>query len=120
MHRCETLTAAGEAAVSPRVEPDAVEPAAPLQPGDFAAGLRTRPHDAAAYATFATGTSESFTPAACAVGDFASGTRLPANPRAIGDYATGTRARDARQSRAYVGDRGRSARERQEARWASA
>jgi hypothetical protein len=120
MHAYETLTAPAEAAAPPSVEPDAVGPAAPVQQGDFAAGLRARPHDARAYGTFATGMSGSFTAAARTHGDFASGTRSSAGPRVIGDFATGMRARDDAQLRPDAADRPRSDRERQELHWASA
>ena len=95
MHGYETLTAPAEAAahqVSSLMPSDRLRR---LQHGDFAAGLRTRPHDAGAYGTFATGMSGSFTAAARPIGDFASGTRAWAGPRVIGDFATGMRARDA-------------------------
>lgn len=120
MYGYETLTAAAEAAAPPSVERDGLGSAAPVQQGDFAAGLRARPHDAGACGTFATGMSGSFTPAARTIGDFASGTRSSADPRVVGDFATGVRAHDARRPRADVGDRARSEPERQEAHWATA
>ena len=120
MHGYETLTAPAEAAALPSVEADAVGPAGPVAHGDFAAGLRTRPHDAGAYGTFAAGMSGSFTAAARPIGDFASGTRAWAGPRVIGDYATGMRARDASPPRADAAERPRSERERQGAHWATA
>jgi hypothetical protein len=120
MHGYETLAAAVEAAAAPSLEPDGLGSAAPVRQGDFAAGLRTRPHDAAAHGTFATGTSERVMPAARTIGDFASRTSLSDDPRVIGDFATGTRARDDGQSRPDATDRPRSDRERQELRWASA
>ena len=92
MHGYETLTAPADTATSPSVESDAVGPA-PVQHGDFAAGLRMRPHDAGAYGTFATGMSESSRPAARTLGEFASRTRSHGGPRVIGDFATGMRAR---------------------------
>ena len=114
MHGYETLMAPADAAASPSVEPDAVGPAAPVQQGDFAAGLRTRPHDAGAYGTFATGMSESGSLAARTIGDFASGTRCSAGPRGTGDFATGMRTRDDGRPRPSAADRPRSDRERQE------
>ena len=114
-----TLTAPIEAAAPPRVEPDVVVGTAPVRQGDFAAGLRTRPHDSAACGTFATGMSASSAPAARSIGDFASGTRSSAGPRVVGDFATGMRARGDRQPR-HAADRPRSDRERQEAYWATA
>ena len=72
MHGYETLTApARDGTRPPSVEPDAVGPAAPVQHGDFAAGLRARPHDAGACGTFSSGMSGSLTAAARTVGDFA-------------------------------------------------
>jgi hypothetical protein len=120
MHAYETLTAPAEAAAPPSVEPDAVGSAAPVQQGDFAAGLRARPPDADACGTFATGISGSFTAAACTNGDFASGTRSSAGPRVIGDFATGMRPRDGAQLQADAADRLRADRERQELHWARA
>ena len=114
----ETLTAAAEAAAPPSGERDGLGPAAPVRQGDFAAGLRTRPHGAAAYGTFATGLSETLTPAARTIGDFASRTRSSANPRVVGDFATGMRARADDRLRPDAADRPRSDRER-ELRWAS-
>jgi hypothetical protein len=120
MHGYETLTAPAETAAPPRVEPHAVRPTVPFQQGDFAAGLRTHPHDAGACGTFATGTSESLTRAARAIGDFASGARSQSGPRAIGDFATGTRARGDGRPRPGAVDRPRSDRERQDRHWAAA
>ena len=120
MHGYETLTASAEAAPSPSVERDAVGPAARVQQGDFAAGLRTRPHDSGAYGTFATGSSQPLRPAARAIGDFATGARSHADPQAIGDFATGMRARDDGQLRPDAAGRARSDRERREAHWAAA
>jgi hypothetical protein len=91
MHGYETLTADGSAPSS--VEPDGLGSAAPARQGDFAAGLRTRAHAAAAHRTFATGLSEPLTPPARTIGDFASGTRSTAGPRVVGDFASGMRAR---------------------------
>ena len=118
MHAYETLTA--PAAAPPILEPDAVGSATALQRGDFAAGLRTRSHDAGACGMFATGMSESFTPAARTIGDFASGTRGSAGPRVIGDFATGMRARDDGQPRPDAAERPRADRERQRTYWATA
>lgn len=118
MHAYETLTA--PAAAPPIVEPDAVGSATPLQRGDFAAGRRSRPHDAGACGMFATGMSGSLTAAARPIGDFASGTRASAGPRVIGDFATGMRARDEDQPRPNAADRPRSDRERQRTYWATA
>lgn len=115
----ETLTVAANATAPPSVEPHGLGSAAPVRPGDFAAGLRTRPHDAAAHGTFATGVSESFMPAARTIGDFATGTRSSASPRVVGDFATGMRARDDGQLRPDAA-RVRSDRDRQELDWARA
>jgi hypothetical protein len=120
MYVHETLTAPAEAAAPPSVKPDAVGAPAPVQHGDFAAGLRARPRDANACGTFATGISGSFTAAARTIGDFASGTRSSAVPRVIADFATGMRARDDGQLRPSGAARPRSDRERQALRWARA
>lgn len=120
MHGYETLTAPAETARPPSVEPDAVGPAAPVQHGDFAAGLRARPHDAGACGTFSSGMSGSLTAAARTVGDFASGTRSARGSRVIGDFAAGMRARDGGQLRPDPRDRARPDRDRQELDWARA
>jgi hypothetical protein len=120
MHGYETLTAAVEATAPPSGEPDGLGSAAPVRQGDFAAGLRTRPHRSAAHGTFATGPSEPVMPAARTIGDFASGTSSSDGPRVIGDFATGTRARDNGQLRPDATDRPRSDRARQQPHWASA
>ena len=120
MHGYETLTAAVEAAAPPSGEPDGLGPAPRVRHGDFAAGLRTRPHHSAAHGTFATGTCEPVMPAARTIGDFASRTSSSDGPRVIGDFATGTRARDDGQSRPDATDRPRSDRARQQPQWASA
>ena len=59
MHGYEMLMDPAEASASPNVEPGAVGPAVPVQQGDFAAGLRTRAHDAGPAGTFANGMSGS-------------------------------------------------------------
>lgn len=118
MHGYETMMAPTEATAPQGGEPDGVGPA-PVQRGDFAAGLRTRPLDAGACGRFATGMTGSFTRAARAIGDFASRTQSHAGPRVIGDFATGMRARGGRRL-AHAADRPRSDRERREAGWASA
>ena len=120
MHGYETPTAPAEAAALPTVESDPVGPAAPVQHGDFAAGLRACPHDADACGTFATGMSASFTAVARTIGDFATGNRASSGARVLGDFATGTRARDASRSRSDAGERPRSGRERRGAHWATA
>jgi len=114
MQGYETLTAPADAATQPNAKPDGLGPAAPVQQGDFAAGLRTHPHDAGAYGTFATGMSASLTPAARTIGDFASGPRASAGPLVIGAFATGMRARDHGQPRPNATDRPRSDRDRQQ------
>ena len=119
MHGYEALMDPAEATASPDVEPYAAWRGAPVQQGDFAAGVRARAHDAGPAGTFATGMSGSFTPAARRIGDFASRTRSDAGPREIGDFATGMRARGDGQWR-HTADRPRSGRGRQEAHWASA
>jgi len=119
MHGYEALMDPVEATASPNVEPYAVGPGAPVQQGDFAAGVRTRAHDAGPAGTFATGMSGSFTPADGRIGDFASRTRLDGGPREIRDFATGMRARGDGQWR-HAADRPRSGSGRQEAHWASA
>jgi hypothetical protein len=53
MQGYETLTAGVEAAAPPSGEPDGLGPAPRVRHGDFAAGLRTRPHHSAAHGTFA-------------------------------------------------------------------
>ncbi len=118
MHAYETLTA--PAAAPPIVEPDAVGPTAPVMRGDFAAGHRSRPHNADACGTFATGMSGSLTAAARLIGHFANGTHLSAGPRVIGDFATGMRARHEDQPRPDAADRPHSDRERQRTYWATA
>jgi hypothetical protein len=119
MHGYETLMDPAEATAPPNVEPYAVGPGAPVQRGDFAAGVRTHAHDAGPGGTFATGVSGSLTPAARRIGGFASRTRSDARPREIGDFATGMRALgDGRWPPAA--DRPRSGRGRQDAHWASA
>ncbi|HEY2650306.1 MAG TPA: hypothetical protein VGI50_00185 [Solirubrobacteraceae bacterium] len=118
MHGYEALMDPAQATASPNVERYAVGSGAPVEQGDFAAGVRTRAHDAGPAGTFATGMSGSFTPAARTIGDFAS-TRLDAGPRGIGDFATGMRARGDGQWR-HAADRPRSGRGRQDAHWASA
>jgi hypothetical protein len=120
MHAYETLTAPAETARPPSVEPDAVGPAAPVQHGDFAAGLRARPHDAGACGTFATGISGSLTAGARTIGDFASRTRASAGSLVIGDFATGMRARDGGQLRPDPAGRARPDRDRPELDWARA
>ena len=118
MHGYETLTAAAEAAAPPNVKPDGLGSGCAGSAGDFAAVLRTRPHDAAAHGTFATGMSEPLTPAARTIGDFASGTRSSADPRVVGDFATGMRTRDDGEPRPDAADRARPDRDRQELDWA--
>ncbi|HTP18493.1 MAG TPA: hypothetical protein VMJ65_02745 [Solirubrobacteraceae bacterium] len=118
MHGYETLMDPAEATASPNVEPYAVGLAAPVQQGDFAAGMRTRAHDAGPAGTYATGMSGALTPAARRIGDFASRTRSDAGPRAIGDFATGMRARTDVQPRPQVADPQVSDRDR-EPHWAS-
>jgi hypothetical protein len=120
MHVYETLRAPAKAAAPPTVKPHAVGAAAPVQHGDFAAGLRVRPHDTNACGTFAAGVSGSFTAAARTIGDFASGTRSSAGPLTTADFATGMRARDDGQRRPAAAARPRSDRERQALRWARA
>jgi len=114
MYGYETLTASAPSSV----EPDRLGSAAPVRQGDFAAGLRTRAHAAAAHGTFATGLSEPLTPPAGAIGDFASGIRTAAGPRVVGDFATGTRARHDGQVR--PADRTRPDRGGRELDWARA
>ena len=119
MHGYEALMDPAEATASPNVEPCAVGRGAPVEQGDFAAGVRTRARDAGLAGTFATGMSGSSTPVARRIGDFASRTRSDAGPREIRDFATGMRARGDVQWR-HAADRPRSGSGCQEARWASA
>jgi len=118
MHAYDTLMAPAQATVSLSLEPGSVGLAGSDQQGDFAAGVRTRAHDAGPAGTFAAGMSGAFTPAGRTIGDFASVTGSDAGPRVIGDFATGMRAPGDGQWR-YAADRPRSARRRQEAHWAS-
>ena len=96
MHGYEALMDPAEATASPNVEPCAVGWGAPVEQGDFAAGVRTRARDAGLAGTFATGMSGSSTPVARRIGDFASRTRSDAGPREIRrfrDRHAGTRRR---------------------------
>ena len=118
MHRSETLSATAAGSARPTVELDAFGPAALVQEGDFAAGLRTRRHNAAARGVFATGICEALDPAVRTIGNFASGTRSLAGPRLIGDFATGMRARDRTQPRSEAVARPRPDRNRPQLHWA--
>ena len=71
-----------------RPEPGDAASGAPAE-GDFASGARRSASEDRPRGDFATGMSTAVAPAAGTLGDFGTGLRLKAFPRARGDFATG-------------------------------
>jgi hypothetical protein len=84
----DTLTASAQTGARLRVEPTPFDDPLCSRPGDFAAGLRTRPLDDCTHGSFGTGLALAFSRGGWPIGDFDGGVRSPSRPRVIGDFAT--------------------------------